>query len=312
MIMKRNQTLLGIVLTLVGGCFWGLCGACAQYLFENENVTSNFLVPWRMTLAGVILLVYHLFRSPKTILSPWRSGRDALQLILYAIFGMAMCQYAYFATIELSNAGTATVLQYSAPAMLLIIVCFMDRKLPTGIDIIAVICASIGVFLLATHGNFGTLAISPETLGMGLIAALAVVAYNLLPRKLMKRYDTSFLLGWGMFLGGLILMVLLRPWQYHARITPALLLCMAVIILLGTIGSFTLYMMGMKIIGPTKAALYACIEPVAAAVLAAVWLKVPFVWMDLVGFVLILSTTFILSIPDLKKAAHHEQKEAPQ
>lgn len=308
--MKRNRTLAGIILTLVGGCFWGLCGACAQYLFENENVTSNFLVPWRMTLAGMILLVYHLVRHPKTILVPWKSGKDALQLVLYAIFGMAMCQYAYFATIELSNAGTATVLQYSAPAMLLIIVCFMERKLPTGIDIIAVVCATVGVFLLATHGNPGTLAISPETLGMGLIAALAVVAYNLLPRKLMKRYDTSFLLGWGMFLGGLILMVLLRPWQYYARITPTLVVCMAVIILLGTIGSFTLYMMGMKIIGPTKAALYACVEPVAAAVLAAVWLKVPFVWMDLLGFALILSTTFILSIPDLKKAAHHEQKEA--
>ena len=170
--MKRNQTLLGIILTLVGGCFWGLCGACAQYLFENENVTSNFLVPWRMTLAGLLLLTYHLIRSPKTILTPWKSGKDALRLIFYAIFGMAMCQYAYFATIELSNAGTATVLQYSAPAMLLIIVCFMERKLPTGNDILAVICASIGVFLLATHGNFGTLAISPETLGMGLIAAL--------------------------------------------------------------------------------------------------------------------------------------------
>jgi hypothetical protein len=135
--MKRNQTLLGIILTLVGGCFWGLCGACAQYLFENENVTSNFLVPWRMTLAGLLLLTYHLIRSPKTILTPWKSGKDALRLIFYAIFGMAMCQYAYFATIELSNAGTATVLQYSAPAMLLIIVCFMERKLPTGNDILA-------------------------------------------------------------------------------------------------------------------------------------------------------------------------------
>ena len=304
--MKRNQTLLGILLTLVGGCFWGLCGACAQYLFEREQVTSNFLVPWRMTLAGAILLIYHCCKSPKTFVSVWKKGSDALQLILYAIFGMAMCQYAYFATIELSNAGTATVLQYSAPAMLLILVCILDRKLPTGIEILAVLCASAGVFLLATHGNFGTLAISPETLVMGLIAALAVVAYNLLPRKLMQRFDTSYLLGWGMFLGGLMLMAVLRPWQYTVQITPTLLLCMAVIILLGTIGSFCLYMMGMKIIGPTKAALYACIEPVAAAVLAAVWLKVPFALLDLVGFVLILATTFILSVPDLKKAARHE------
>ena len=54
--MKRKQTMTGVVLTLLGGCFWGLCGACAQYLFRTEHVTSNFLVPWRMTLAGALLL----------------------------------------------------------------------------------------------------------------------------------------------------------------------------------------------------------------------------------------------------------------
>ena len=301
--MKRKQTMTGVTLTLLGGCFWGLCGACAQYLFRTEHVTSNFLVPWRMTLAGALLLGWHLARSPKQLLGPWRSGRDARQLLLYAIFGMAMCQYAYFATIELSNAGTATVLQYAAPAMLLLVVCCLERRWPGRIEVLAVVCASAGVFLLATHGNFGTLAISGKTLAMGMVAALAVVAYNLLPRQLLQRFSAPLLLGWGMFLGGLLLCVTLRPWRYHVALTPRLVLCMAVIVLVGTIGSFTLYMMGMKRIGPTKAALYACIEPVAAAVLSAVWLKVPFTGMDLLGFALILSTTVILAVPDLKNSA---------
>lgn len=84
--MKRKQTMTGVTLTLLGGCFWGLCGACAQYLFRTEHVTSNFLVPWRMTLAGALLLGWHLVRSPKQLLGPWKSGRDARQLLLYAIF----------------------------------------------------------------------------------------------------------------------------------------------------------------------------------------------------------------------------------
>ena len=307
--MKRNQKLIGIGLTLVGGCFWGLCGACGQYLFQYEHVTSNFLVPWRMTLAGAILLLWHLFRNPKQTFAPWRRGKDALQLIIYAIFGMAMCQYAYFATIELSNAGTATVLQYAAPAMLLLVVCAMERRWPGKLELLAVVCATAGVFLLATHGNFGTLAISGRTLVVGMIAALAVVAYNLLPRQLLKRFDAPLLLGWGTFLGGILLTILLRPGQYTVTVDGPLIACMAAIVLLGTIGSFTLYMMGMKIIGPTKAALYACIEPVAAAVLSAVWLGVGFVAMDLVGFALILLTTFILAVPDLKKKPQTQQSK---
>ncbi len=134
--------------------FWGLCGACAQYLFRTEHVTSNFLVPWRMTLAGALLLGWHLVRSPKQLLGPWRSGRDALQLLLYAIFGMAMCQYAYFATIELSNAGTATVLQYAAPAMLLLVVCCLERRWPGRIEVLAVVCASAGVFVFGAPWEF--------------------------------------------------------------------------------------------------------------------------------------------------------------
>lgn len=298
--IKRKQTVIGIVLTLLGGCFWGLCGACAQYLFRTEHLTSNFLVPWRMTLAGAILLLFQLVRRPKNLFAPWKSGRNALELLLYGIFGMAMCQYAYFATIELSNAGTATVLQYAAPAMLLLIVCCMERRWPGKIEVLAVLCASVGVFLLATHGNFGTLAISGKTLAMGMVAALAVVAYNLLPRRLLTQFPAPLLLGWGMFLGGVLLFVLLRPWQYRAVVSLRLVICMAVIVLIGTIGSFTLYTMGMKRIGPTKAALYACIEPVAAAVLSAVWLQVPFAGMDILGFALILSTTVILSIPNLR------------
>ena len=88
---------------------------------------------------------------------------------------------------------------------------------------------------------------------MGMVAALAVVAYNLLPRRLLQRFSAPLLLGWGMFLGGLLLCVTLRPWRYHVALTPRLVLCMAVIVLVGTIGSFTLYMMGMKRIGPTRA-----------------------------------------------------------
>ena len=64
-----------------------------------------------------------------------------------------------------------------------------------------------------------------------------------------------------------------------------------------------MYMQSVKLIGGVKAGLYACIEPVAAAVLSAVWLKVPFTGMDLLGFALILSTTVILAAPDLKKGA---------
>ena len=59
-----------------------------------------------------------------------------------------------------------------------------------------------------------------------------------------------------------------------------------------------MYMQSVKLIGGVKAGLYACIEPVAATILSVVWMKVQFASMDLLGFVLILATIFVLAIPD--------------
>lgn len=42
---------------------------------------------------------------------------------------------------------------------------------------------------------------------------------------------------------------------------------MAVIVLLGTVGAFTLFIQGIALVGPVKAALLSCLEPLTAATL---------------------------------------------
>ena len=73
------------------------------------------------------------------------------------------------------------------------------------------------------------------------------------------------------------------------------------IILFGTMISFSLYLQSVKLIGSVKASLFACVEPVSATVLAAVWMKVSFAPIDLLGFVMIIATIFILAIPAKKQ-----------
>ena len=209
---------------------------------------------------------------------------------------MMLCQYSYFKAIEYSNAGTATVLQYISPVLIMLTMCVLEKRLPGIVNTIAVLLALCGVFLLATHGQPGQLAISGGALFWGLFSAVTVVLYNLIPRGLMKTYPTPFLLGWAMLIGGALLCLLRKPWQYRPLIDTQTILCLAAIILLGTIVSFSLYMQGVKLIGPEKASLYACIEPVSAALFSAFWLHVPFSRTDLAGFLCILSTLFLITL----------------
>ncbi len=285
----------GTIIALVGGCLWGLSGSCGQFLFENKGVTSQWLVPIRLLVAGLLLVLFLWAKNGKAVFAPWRNKKDALQLLIFGIFGMMLCQYSYFTAIQHSNAGTATVLQYLYPAMILCFVCLRKRIRPMKIEVAAMFLALLGTFLLATHGNLSSLAISPAALFWGGASAVFAAIYTLYPESLLEKYGAALINGWGMLIGGLVLSLFVRPWSIPVQVDAQVVLVFAVIVLFGTIAAFTLYLGGVKIVGPTKGSLYASIEPVSATVISVLWLQVAFSWIDLVGFICILSTIFLLA-----------------
>lgn len=301
--MKERQSLnsAGIVLTLMGGILWGICGSCGQFLFQYKEVTSNWLVPFRLTLAGLTILILIALRGKEQIFAVWKDAKGRKDILIFSVFGMMLCQYSYFTTIQYSNAGTATVLQYTGPAMVLVYLCIRERKKPKAYELAALFCSMFGTFILATHGNLHMLAIPAKALVWGIISAVTLVIYTLQPAGLMKRYSTLLTLGWGMLIGGLVLMVLMRPWTLHPVIDGETVLAMGFIVLFGTICAFYFYLTGVKLVGASNASMLACIEPVAATVVSAVWLKVQFQTIDLTGFVFVMSAVFIISLNHMKE-----------
>ena len=91
-------------------------------------------------------------------------------------------------------------------------------------------------------------------------------------------------------------MLLMHPWTLSPVIDGQTVLAMMFIILCGTICAFYFYLTGVKLVGASSASMLACIEPVAATVVSVVWLKVRFQPVDLLGFVFVLSTVFIISL----------------
>lgn len=107
-------------------------------------------------------------------------------MILFAALGMLACQLTYFLCVQYSNPATATVLQYTSPVMIMLLCLFLDRKLPRIIDIIVLIAVVVGVFLMSTHGNIHSLAISQKALILGITTAITVVFYTVWPVRLVK------------------------------------------------------------------------------------------------------------------------------
>lgn len=299
---KKDSRAAGVALTLLGGILWGFCGSCGQFLFQYKEVTSNWLVPVRLTFAGLAILLLLGARDRGRVLDVWREARGRGEILVFAIFGMMLCQYSYFTTIQYSNAGTATVLQYTGPAMILAWLCLRGRRKPKPYEMLALFCSMLGTFILATHGNVSELAIPGRALLWGMISAVTLVIYTLQPAGLMKRYSTLTTLGWGMLIGGGVLMLAMRPWTMHPVIDRETVMAMLFIVVFGTILAFYFYLSGVRIAGASNASMLACIEPVAATVISAVWLKVRFQPVDLLGFAFVLSAVLIISVNQRREA----------
>ena len=295
----KNGKVKGIVLTLVGGIFWGVGGSCGQFLFENKEVNSGLLVPIRLFAAGLLILVLQLIRKEK-IFDIWKEKRDAAETLLFALFGMMLCQYSYFTTIQYSNAGTATVLQYTGPAMILVYLCVKAKRWPKAYEIAALIFSCGGVFVLATHGDISSLALPPEALFWGIVAAVTLVVYNLQPIRIIAKFSTLTVMGWGMTIGGIVLTAIMRPWKVIAVWDGETAAALSFIVLFGTIAAFYCYLTGVRLVGAANASLLACIEPIAATIVAAAWLKVRFTPIDLVGFALTITAVVIISVYQIK------------
>lgn len=290
--MERKK---GFIAAFMAGLLWGATSPIAQYLFENKGVTSTWLVPYRLITAGILLLLYAVLIKKQKPFETWKYKEDRVRLIAFAIFGMMGMQYSFFAAVQETNAGTATIFQYLNPAMLIIYFAIIYKVAPKTKEILAVVCSVSGIFLVATHGNIHELSISPKGIILGLILALATCFYGVLPGPLLKKFPAEVVCAWGMIVGGIVLMCATQPWKIEVNVDGVVILGFFSIVILGTILPFCFYMASLKSIGSVYAGLLSSVEPVAATVLAAVFLGTMFQPIDVVGFVLVLSTMFILN-----------------
>ena len=297
--MKKNDN-TGMLSTFVGGTLWGVNGVMGNYLFLNKNVTTPWLIPYRLILAGFLLLSYLYYKKGSKIFDILKNPKDLVQIVLFGFIGMLGTQYTYFSAIQFSNAAIATVLTYFGPTLVLIYMCLREKRKPLKYEIVSICLSSFGVFLLATHGDITSLQISFKALVWGILSALSVVFYTVQPESLLKKYGASIVVAWGMMIGGIFIAFVAKPWNISVTFDFITFLVLMLIIVFGTIIAFILYLTGVNIIGPTKASIIACIEPVAATICAILFLGVTFDFLDVIGFLCIISTIFIVAYFDKK------------
>ena len=284
---------LGFVIAILAGTLFGVGGTFAQFLFQQRGVDIGWLVTMRLLFGGAMLLLISAVVQRGGLLAVWR--QDGISLLLFGLIGMMPVQYTYMAAIGASNTATATVLQFTSPAMVAVWLAATGHKRPNAGDMAAVALAMLGTFFLAAHGRIGALSISPAALFWGLASAAAAAFNSLQPAGLLKRHGAAVVAGWGMLTGGVALSVLHAPWKVQGAWDARACGFFAFVLIFGTLLAFYLFNMALRMIGAQRTILLTCAEPLSAAVLAVWWLGVAWGGMDWLGTLCILGTIVLLA-----------------
>ncbi|NRO22490.1 EamA family transporter [Lactobacillus helveticus] len=280
---------------------WGISGLFAKSLFNvSSEITPMWLSQIRMVTSGIILLIVAVILKQKPI-ATMKNKHDAWVIIAYGVFGLLPVQLFYFIVVQKANASIATILQFIGPFFVLGYLTITHKQVMRRLDIIAAICAFLGVFLLSTHGQFDHLAITPVALFWGLLSAVGEAAYTLIPVNIVKKESSMVVTGWGMLFAGLSLVIIQPQFQAIPNKSEVWLYTAAVVII-GTIIPFQIMANALRYVVPSTASLLDAFEPFSATIGSVLVFGLIMMPMDWVGAVLVVVAAMALNIIPKKRS----------
>lgn len=312
-------------MALVGAALWGVSGAGAQFLFDGYGASPAFVTAFRMVLAGALFLVVIGVRYRDTLRQLLGCRRDWLFLALFGL-GLFGSQFTFACSVDATNAGTACVLQMLNAVFVLAFVCVASRALPTLREGIGLLLALGATAVIATQGDPGVIRLPAAGLFWGLLNALSVAVYILVPRYsgLFDRYGSFTVTGLGMSLDAIAAVAVLLAGGTAAAVgagtagaastgdavlagaplvsavpfdAAAWAVLVVAVALLGTFAAFALYIGGVAKVGSVTGSLLGVMEPASATALSALLLGKAFSGADWIGFALMTAMLVCMTLP---------------
>ena len=292
------QRLKGVLMIIIGAMLWGATGPLMEWLLSETPLTVPFLLTIRLTVAGILLLLFLQIGLKKKVSTIWKQKIWLKQLFIFSIFGMLGLQYSFVATIDASNAIVATLLQFLAPIFVVLYVSLSMRKFPPRYQVLGIAGTLVGLFLLLTNASFDTLLVSTKALIWGVTVGLSFAFYTLYPARLMKEWGVLVVVGWGMFLGGMLLGIGTGVWRSPEWVLlkdGTMIILLILLILFGT-AAFVLFLSSMKYISPVETSVLSSIEPLTAMLISVVMFGATLGMWQVIGIVIMLVCVTWLSV----------------
>lgn len=285
-----SQAPAGLAAIALAAALWALGAVVAASLFA-DGVEPLELAEARSVVAALgLALIPMSWRPPEE--TPSYAVRRGLLLLGVCI---GLVNAVYYVAIDRLPVAVALVLQYTAPAMVVVYMAVRQRTRPRNEVVVAVLLALAGVALVS--GFLGADLGSVDGLGvaMGIASAVLFASYTLVGESVTRTYGP---LG-AMFRAFSIAGSLWICWQIfngfpRELFDPANLPRVVLIGLGATLAPFLLYLWGVERVRAERAAIAATLEPVLGALVAWVFLGQTLGAAQTVGGALVIAAVILI------------------
>jgi len=253
---------------VLSGFLWGTGGLIGTLFGQATGLSAMSVAACRLLAGGGLIVAFLTLTGRR-----WPAGRAAWTRIAVNGVLSALFQGCYFAAISLTSVSLATLVTIGGtPVIVAIVEQARGRHAAGRAGVITIAMALAGLTLLAglPGGGFSETAVLAST-GLALLSAAGFAAVTLIGTSPVTGLDDLTLNGFGFSLGGMALLPLAAVLGGGLGFRPSLASAglLAALGIGPTAVAYTLYFRGLRKASASTAALLSLIEPITAAVLAA-------------------------------------------
>jgi drug/metabolite transporter (DMT)-like permease len=263
-----SNRLAGYLMAMSAAVLFGFNGNLSRLLF-NEGVTPLTLVEFRMLIGGLCLLAVIIIGRRQEL----KISRKSIGWILAFGLSLALVTYTYFIAISRLPIAIALVIQFSAPAWMVLVESIWHRRLPTTHILLALGLTIIGIILLTGLWNLSLNGLDGIGLLFAVFSVVTFIGYLVLGRRVGRDLPPLAGTSFGALVAGIFWLFIQPPWAIPSNTwEPSRLLLIAVVGIAGMAIPFSLELGALRRIDAARVGIAAMLELVAAGVIAYFWL----------------------------------------
>lgn len=274
---------------LAAAALWGIIGVW------NRRLMAGGLSPYSIVVVrncgGLVLLLAVMALRDRSVFHVERQhlkyffGTGVVSVVLFT-----MC---YFSCQEICSLAVASILLYTAPAIVVVLSALLWREPVTKKKLLALGLTLVGCALVC--GVFsGALTVTGGGIALGLGAGVFYALYSIFGRYALAHYGPMTVTVWTFVFAGAASLVLVRPAELAALAQPSMALTAVGLVVCSTVLPYILYTRGLARVEAGKASILASLEPVVASVAGVVLFGEPMSPLTAAGIVCVLAGVYIL------------------